>query len=358
MPSILIVKTSSIGDVVQALSVLSYLHSKWSEVEIDWVVEKSLQPLLEAIPLIRTVHIIDTKQWRRKPWQRATFKAMADTLKKLRRKKYDYLFDLQGNLKSACITAFCRAEHKIGFGAASVQERGNLLATKVRIDPPLELNMVERYLYVLKHYFKDAEAQIGPIPIQLQPQDEAQRQLLKPEKDQLRIMVCFGSKWPNKRLTDATLTQLITQLFTRFNPHFCFIYSHAEEKRLAGQLNQACGGAQTLLGGLSLPLWAKLMQDMDLVLTMDSAALHLCALVGGRSFSFFGPSAAKVYKPSGREHGFYQGTCPYGQTFDKRCPKLRTCATGACLREAKSVELVNAVDLFLSEHFEMVLKRT
>jgi heptosyltransferase I len=46
-----------------------------------------------------------------------------------------------------------------------------------------------------------------------------------------------------------------------------------------------------------------------------------------------------VFKPSGEAHRGIQGSCPYGIKFDKLCPRLRTCSTGACIKNLTAEEL-------------------
>src|SRR3990167_7437493 len=58
---ILIIKTSSLGDIIQALYVLDYLHAKFSNVAIDWVIENSFQMIVASHPLIRSAIPIETK---------------------------------------------------------------------------------------------------------------------------------------------------------------------------------------------------------------------------------------------------------------------------------------------------------
>jgi heptosyltransferase I len=65
--SILIVKTSAIGDVIQTFPVLEYLRRKFPEAKIDWVVEEGIAPLLYAHPQIGEVITIRSKVWRKAP---------------------------------------------------------------------------------------------------------------------------------------------------------------------------------------------------------------------------------------------------------------------------------------------------
>jgi heptosyltransferase-1 len=56
----------------------------------------------------------------------------------------------------------------------------------------------------------------------------------------------------------------------------------------------------------------------------------------------------KVYIPQGEIHEGTQGFCPYNIRFQKRCPKLRTCKSGACIKK------IDAERLFLSfeKHYD------
>lgn len=90
---------------------------------------------------------------------------------------------------------------------------------------------------------------------------------------------------------------------------------------------------------LSLPALQNLMAHVDLVITMDSLPLHLAGTTMIPTYSFFGASSANKYKPLGKQSGTYQGICPYDRQFEKRCPILRTCKTGACIKNLEGSQL-------------------
>ena len=81
------------------------------------------------------------------------------------------------------------------------------------------------------------------------------------------------------------------------------------------------------------------MASVDMVIAMDSLPLHLAGTTETPTFSIFGASSANKYKPKGKKHLAFQGTCPYKRTFERRCPVLRTCSTGACIRDLHGEEL-------------------
>lgn len=331
--SILIVKTSAIGDVIQTFPVLQYLRRRFPHAAIDWVAEKGIVPLLRSHPEISRVIPIDTKKWRKNPLSPDTISAFSSFKKDLRQKSYDLLFDFQGNTKSAFVTYAANAHVKVGFDWGSVKEKTNLLATKKRFTVPWEINVRNRYLHLAQLYFEDSHPfAFEGVQLRLNGEEEQRLEAIGIETRPC-FMVCFGSKWPNKRLNETTWVDLLDKARSSFNASFLFIYGDEEERRIAESLAAHFPERSQCVGELSLPLWQALMWKVNAVLAVDSAALHLCATTQTPSFSVFGPSLAKIYKPEEARHGTYQGVCPYNISFATRCPQLRTCKTGACIQK-------------------------
>ena len=347
--SILLVKTSSVGDVIQTLPTLQYLRARFPEATIDWVVEESNASLLLAVSLLSRVVIIDTKAWRS---SLGSWKNFLSILKNLRSKKYDLLFDLQGNTKSACVTLLARAKEKIGFDSTHVQERINLLVTTKRIPVAKTLNAQMKYLQLVQRYFSD-DAVFFPQSISMKltflEKNRLEALLANSSlKAPIRLMIAARSRWPNKEIQVETLCSLLTQISIQYYVCFFFVYYTKSEKQQADYMVQRFKSQSLSIGELSLPLWQNLMNGMDGVICVDSAALHLCATTNTPSFSIFGPSLADRYRPVGQQHFSVQGSCPYEMQFWSRCPLLRKCATGACLKNLDSYHLINACSEWLA----------
>jgi heptosyltransferase-1 len=135
MVKILVIKTSSLGDIIQTYPTLSYLRSKFPHGQIDWIVESPCAELIQAHPHINSAFLINTKSWRRSLFNAGTFKEIGDFRQRLRAQVYDVIFDLQGNLKSGMILSQARGKDKVGFGWRSVPEWPNLLFTNRRFNP-------------------------------------------------------------------------------------------------------------------------------------------------------------------------------------------------------------------------------
>ena len=136
---------------------------------------------------------------------------------------------------------------------------------------------------------------------------------------------------------------LLQKLSSIQRPHFYFLWGSDQERIEAEALQRAFASAATLLPKMRLPALQNFMAMVDRVIAMDSLPLHLCATTNTPSFSVFGASSMKKYKPIGDQHVAVQGACPYGKTFEKRCPILRTCATGTCIRSFSGEELFNCL---------------
>lgn len=326
---ILIIKTSAIGDILQAFFVLEPIKKQFPNAEIDWVVEAPFRDIVDAHPLINETIAIETKKWRKCK----SFSSLKNTLKKLKNTRYDYVIDLQGNIKSGLVAFFSKGL-KGGYGWKTAPEKINTLFTKKHINPKPGQNQRQDYLDIVKGTL-GFEGELQPETLPLIP--------IK------KVMVCPGSAWPNKQLTDETLIAFLQQL-APLGYTFYLVWGSQKEKETCEKAKRALPSAE-IIDRRPIPELAAVMKTMDLVMAMDSMALHLAADLKVATFSFFGPSLGSRYKPLNNLAVVYQGPCPYGRTFERRCPLMRTCETGACLRHAEPNILVDAFkNAFVNKH--------
>lgn len=326
---ILIVKTSSLGDVIQSFPVLTRLKREFPHAQIDWVVEKPFAELLYAHPDVRHVIPLEIRKWKKNLLQaRAEIK---NAIKVLRNMDYDLLIDLQGNIKSGLITRFTRAKEKIGTTFRSAPEWPNAFFLTHRYPQNKQDPIILQYLSMIENHFK-LQPNPTSLPLKLTISKEEETWIddqLVPGK---KIMVCPGAHWENKKLSLPTWIQFLKNLTEKEPIHFYFVWGSEKERQEGLSLQSQFPKCSTLLPKMTLPVWQRFMTHMDRICTVDSSALHLAATTSVPTSSFFGPSSSSIYKPPGDHHQAFQGACPYGQTFTKRCPVLRTCKTGACVK--------------------------
>lgn len=297
---ILVVKTSSLGDLLQIFPTISYLKERGDT--IDWVVEKRFKELACAHPDINNVIPIDSKVW---PKRLLALRQMPC---------YDLVIDLQGNCKSGLVTFLSKAKQKIGFTLKTCAEWPNALATNKRYPLNLSMTASEGYLQVVKDHFRDTQAFVYR-GTELKLNDPV------PEVSSDAFMVCSGSAWPSKQLSPSAWKKIEAALNAP-------IFEIAANQRLP------------------LAVWQALMCKVKGVIALDSAALHLCATTNIPSFSIFGPSNPHVYKPKGDHHHSFWGSCPFNKQFKRRCPILRTC-TAPCTKQIDEDALIRALNQWL-----------
>ncbi|MDF3838070.1 lipopolysaccharide heptosyltransferase I [Cupriavidus basilensis] len=102
-PRILVVKVSSLGDVVHNMPLVHDLRARWPDCEIDWVVEEGYVDLVRLLPEVRRVIPFALRRWRKRFYQAATWREIGALKRALREDDYDAVIETQGLLKTAVV---------------------------------------------------------------------------------------------------------------------------------------------------------------------------------------------------------------------------------------------------------------
>ena len=105
---ILVVKLSSLGDVVHAMPAVQDLRATLPDAHIDWVVERAFVPLVERCEGVGRAIACDLRRWRKAPWSATTRREWGQFKLALRQQRYDLVVDLQGLSKSALVAWLAR----------------------------------------------------------------------------------------------------------------------------------------------------------------------------------------------------------------------------------------------------------
>ena len=118
---LLLVKTSSLGDVIHNLPVVSDIHRHFPEAVIDWCVEDSFAAIPRLHSAVEEVIPVAIRRWRKHPFARQTWQDFSIFRAQIKRETYDLVIDTQGLLKSALVAAQARGT-LCGYSAASARE--------------------------------------------------------------------------------------------------------------------------------------------------------------------------------------------------------------------------------------------
>lgn len=131
---VLIVKVTSLGDIVQALPVVADIKRAYPGVQVDWASDESFSEVVhwsESVDRVLSAPLRRFKKARR--W--ADFKAIAASIAELRAYRYDYVIDIHGVYKSAIIAFLARSSRRIGYQNQDLGERGAAFAYTGRFGP-------------------------------------------------------------------------------------------------------------------------------------------------------------------------------------------------------------------------------
>jgi heptosyltransferase-1 len=143
MASILLVKTSSLGDVVHNLPVVSDIRRRMPGCTVDWVVEEAYADIPRLHPGLHNVVPVALRRWRRDLLSRATWREVDAFKRTLRHHHYDHIIDSQGLIKSALVSRLAQGR-RCGYAAEAAREP---LAARFYDDTyviPKNLHAVER----------------------------------------------------------------------------------------------------------------------------------------------------------------------------------------------------------------------
>ena len=140
---ILLVKTSSLGDVIHNLPVVTDLHRHFPDAAIDWVAEEGFAEIAGLHPGVRRVIPAALRRWRKALFAPATWREIGAFRATLQEEGYDLVIDTQGLLKSALIARMARGK-RCGYAATAAREPLAARFYDARFDVPKHLHAVER----------------------------------------------------------------------------------------------------------------------------------------------------------------------------------------------------------------------
>ncbi len=143
MSDILIIKTSSLGDVIHQMPALTEARRRLPQARFSWVVEEAFAPLVRLHPAVSDVIPVATRRWRQALFSPVNWRDMARFTSALRAKRYDEIIDTQGLFRSALLARVARGRRQ-GYNSASVRERAAAALYDVRHRVPRDLHAIER----------------------------------------------------------------------------------------------------------------------------------------------------------------------------------------------------------------------
>lgn len=277
---VLLVKTSSLGDVIHTLPALTDAQRAIPGIQFDWVVEEGFAEIPAWHPAVAQVIPVAIRRWRKHPLQTLRTGEWRRFKARLRETRYDLVIDAQGLLKSAWLTRYVKAP-VAGFDRDSIREP---LASRFYdrcYAVPRDQHALER----VRQLF--AQALGYSIPEMIADYGLDRGQLATPG-EQPYLLFLHGTTWPSKHWPEAYWRQLAERM-SEFGWAIRLPWGNAEEKARAERIAQGLPSASVLprlnLGGV-----AKVVAGARACVAVDTGLGHLAAALDVPSISLYGPT--------------------------------------------------------------------
>ncbi len=278
--AILVVRPSSLGDIVHALTIVADVRAHRPELAIDWVAETGFVPLLELHPGLRRIVPVALRRWWHRPFAASSWREFASFRRALRREDYSAVLDLQEQVKGALIARMARGVRH-GPDRVSIREpvASFLHDRHHAIDPAHHFIVRCRELAAAAlGYRVEGPPRFGlappPPPVGMLP-------------DRPFVAFFHGTSRLNKLWPDAHWRRLVEMFATSGFPVILPWGSDAEHARsehlAAGVPNARVPPSPRQ----SLPALAALLARAELVIGVDTGLVHLAAALGTPTVSLF-----------------------------------------------------------------------
>ena len=279
MQSLLVIKPSSLGDIVHALQVVQTLATERPDCRISWVVRERFATLVQAAPFVQEAIIFR----RRDGWR-----AFGQLLRQLRQRQFDAVWDMQGLLRSGLMTAAVRAPQKWGRGDA--REGAGFFYNR-RVNQP-EGKGPHHALEILQPFLlTDGVTPRLDFPLQLKAGPPFTGQGFFAGDPRSNFVIFTDSRGEKKQ-------------WPRFNELTTLIFRAIPDSRVAwcaGQAGKPEGAvpAERFLNLTGCPMdqMIELVRQPAIFIGNDSGPMHLSAASGNRVLAIFGPTSPRRFGP-------------------------------------------------------------
>ena len=306
----LLVKTSSLGDVVHALPAVT--AASQHGVRFDWVVEEAYQAIAGRHPAVDRVIPM---AWRR--WRKGLVRSrgeMGAFLAKLGTHEYDLVLDAQGLVKSALVAALARGAQRVGFARRDAREAAAAWLYQRGVAVPRQQHAIDRQRQLFAGAFGYAQDAAEPLDFGLSGLQSAGREGHSACRS--ACLFLHGGSWPSKLWPQAMWIELAKQAeasgFEVLLP-----WGNAAERDHAEFIAKSGGGR--VLEALSISQWIDVLQDVRLTVGVDSGLAHLAAACGVPTLALYGSTAPALTGCRGERVATLTSSFPCAPCLSRTC---------------------------------------
>jgi heptosyltransferase-1 len=293
---ILIVKMSSLGDVIQTIPVVQDLRQQFPAAQIDWMVEEAFAPLVDRVQGVRRVLPLAQRRWRKSRWSEATQRERKHFDQHLKQQAYDAVIDFQGLIKSA-LEARCAPLKPGGFSAtygnrsdACGYEWPVQMLLQRTLPMPTRIHAVARYRL------------LAGLAMGYEPQGQAVYPLIRAvPSQQSTVVFAHGTTRPDNEWSQANW-EALGQRLIQAGQRVALPHANDRELALVTRIAQALGPHAEIWPRANLADVMDRMAACAGVIGVDSGLSHLAVSLNLPHVQIFSQPRAWRAGPVGCSH--------------------------------------------------------
>lgn len=319
---ILVIKLGAAGDVILVVPSLRMLKQRFAQSEIHVLVDRKNAPLLAHCPYIKRCVLIDRHRLQNPSY-------LLRLAKRLRKSGYDISMDFQNSKWTHLLAKLSGIPERYGF------KRGLWGMLLNRPDKG-----INEKIEPVRHQFRllskagvksfDDKLELWTSPEEEETIQKIFSELPEPPKIKVGMVLGASPAWPTKRWPVENFCELAAYLREAFNAGI-FLIGAKEDEPLAEKFLEYIPEAVSLVGKTSLGEMTALVEKMDLVVTGDTAPLHVAAAAKAKIIALYGPTDPKRHMPP----------APGAAVFVKHL-SCQPCYSGVC-KNAEPLACLNKI---------------
>jgi lipopolysaccharide heptosyltransferase I len=338
---ILLIKPSSLGDIVHALPVLHGLRGRYPHARIDWLIGSAFAPLLEGDAAVDELVIFDRRRFGRIGRSGGATVAFVRFVRELRARRYELVIDLQGLFRTGFLARASGAAVRVGFADA---REGAWVFYTHRLQPTdPDAHAVDRN-YLVAGLFGFADT---PIEFKLSLDEAVRADAARLHRESgvtdeaTVVAVVPGARWETKVWLPERFGEMIDTLQSDAKVR-CVLLGGADEVELCARIAGCCRSKPVNLAGrTTLRQLAAVLERADVVLCHDSAAMHLATALGRPLVCLVGPTNPLLTGPYRRPEDVVRVPLSCSPCYLR---KLSKCGYDhRCMRDLSTSMVVDAV---------------
>ncbi|MFA7659137.1 MAG: glycosyltransferase family 9 protein [Candidatus Gastranaerophilaceae bacterium] len=351
MAKVLIIRLTSLGDVILTIPLACELKKDDASTKIGWVVAEKGLGVIKNNPCVDNIHFVPLGEWKKRPLSLKTFKEFFEIIKEIRKEKYDIALDCQQMFKSLFLFWFCGAKRRITFKDArelSILGGNEFITPKAKFRD-FNYHIVERNLDFARHLGIEPDNIEFAMPETSSDAKNKINELTKKFDNTKPIAVISpATTWKNKHWAEENWAEVIEAIHEKCN--LVLTGNDADKPLIQNILNKVNKNINytNLAGETNIEELRELFSRSKLVISPDSGSANLAwASSNPAVITIFTCTPPKRFGPCGDAKKYFSigAKLPCQPCFKKKCTLKR--GQNVCQKFPKSDEIINIVNNLL-----------